>query len=338
MKQSIIDKVVFPGWMILIATNLARTLSETRPIEGTVILTGIVYLLILHTSAVVALWRAPIARTFALAMVVPVLLMAWSTEPFERSEYTTSIACALILIGGIVMQTRFSSWDAIVTVVGAVGIALTFSRAGIVVAALLVLLCCVYRWRSYGATRAGIGIGAALAGMALIGIIREAQQVSLSAEAYSRLLLFSNFEYKDESYTQRSVGFEDSMALIGARMWTGAGPWTTLRATVGPHNMFLAVAADYGILGVTLYAGIIIAVIRKVMRAKKFYLGSRRGMLAIITCAWLVATSMVSHNVLTEPPTLLMIGLMLGWLYQDENEPAKASEQAPLSPLPFSVQ
>jgi O-antigen ligase len=79
----------------------------------------------------------------------------------------------------------------------------------------------------------------------------------------------------------------------------------------GPHNMFLAMMVDYGIVGLIAYLVIIIRLILIVRGADRKISGT-----ILFFVAWLVIFSFASHNLLGNTATIPLMGFALARAYQ----------------------
>jgi O-antigen ligase len=121
----------------------------------------------------------------------------------------------------------------------------------------------------------------------------------LSKEARLRL----HFEYKTDASAQGRLQVANkSWELIGQSPWIGhgLGSHDVGKTQVEPHNMFLLVGVEMGILGVLAYLALFIVLWRNNMGLSKVFV-------AALFCA-----SFFSHNLLDYPSMWLTFALLIG--------------------------
>jgi len=80
---------------------------------------------------------------------------------------------------------------------------------------------------------------------------------------------------------------------------------------LGPHNMFLAMMMEYGIVGLIAYLVIITRLILIARRADRNLSGT-----ILFFVAWLVMFSFTSHNLLSNTATIPLMGFALARAYR----------------------
>lgn len=133
----------------------------------------------------------------------------------------------------------------------------------------------------------------------------------LSADAQLRVESLMQRRFDDESSLTRGLVAQAYWEKFVEHPFTGSEVLGSLaeQAGLGPHNMFLAIGADFGIVGLGSYLLVLLVGISASLR-----LGwsSSAGGSAAITCIWLITSSMFSHNVAYSPQGSMVIGLLLG--------------------------
>jgi O-antigen ligase len=91
----------------------------------------------------------------------------------------------------------------------------------------------------------------------------------------------------------------------------GSGVNTIFEAPNGPHNMFLAVAVDYGLIGLAVYLLIMIRLTLAALR------GDRHAAAPILLyVGWLFLFSWASHNLLFNAPTIPLAAVAVARAYR----------------------
>ena len=265
----------------------------------------------------------------------------WSTAPgrsagiFINPNISASALSTYLVVWLAARNQKFTAWDTLVLGLGVGGIFFTFSRSGIVIFLPLVVLVLWRRLRRFGGTGGAGRLAATFVALTVFLAVRIAQEVNISKDALTRISLFTSLEYQDDSYYARASRASEYWGDFINNFWTGAGPWTTLRLSVGPHNMFVSVALDYGIGGLLLYSTFLIAILRRVWLSRRTIFQTERGLAITVATLWIVGWSFFSHNVLSETPSLTVMALVVGWLYQEQGGKVKA-RYTPRLPAPSS--
>jgi hypothetical protein len=91
----------------------------------------------------------------------------------------------------------------------------------------------------------------------------------------------------------------------------GVGVRTIYEMIEGPHNMFVAMMVDYGVMGVLIY---IYFIFRLVFVANGS--GSELAVALWLFCGWLILFSFSSHNILGNTATMPLFGFVMARVYQ----------------------
>ena len=91
----------------------------------------------------------------------------------------------------------------------------------------------------------------------------------------------------------------------------GAGVGTIHLLPEGPHNMFLAMMVDYGIVGLIVYLFMIGRLVQIAIGGER-----RASSLILLVVAWLVIFGFASHNLLENTVTIPLLGFAAGRAYQ----------------------
>ncbi len=281
------------------------------------------YLLVFVVASMLAM-RPDLARTIVVASFAIVsigvalnlyeLLVEpnmWSVAPGRSAGFyfNPNISSqALLGFGLYVLASRFTKLTAAdLALIGMVivGVFTTFSRAGILAGALLLATVTLMRIRSEHVPRLVIGGGViALASAAFISY--AVNNLALSEDAIVRVLsLVDSFGIEDYE-SNRGDTAAASLNLFNRNPVFGTGVRTIYEMVEGPHNMFVAMLVDYGIVGLSLF---ILVIIRLVIIALGAERDASRGMLFFV--AWLIIFGLASHTLLGDTSTLLLFGFAL---------------------------
>jgi O-antigen ligase len=201
---------------------------------------------------------------------------------------------------------QFSITDFILVCLMIVGVFATFSRTAILAFLVLVPAAMLIRSQSRYVMRVIAGIAAAGAVAAAFSLY-VVQNLDLSVDASSRL--FSLFERGGvgDFWYDRMPAIAFSMALFMDAPLTGAGVRTIYDMVEGPHNMYVAMMVDYGILGAIMY---LVILARWAFIA---YSGDHKlAVLLWFLVGWLFLFGFASHNLLGHAATIPLIGFATG--------------------------
>ncbi|MGE0315492.1 MAG: O-antigen ligase family protein [Lautropia sp.] len=174
----------------------------------------------------------------------------------------------------------------------------TFSRAAMVA---WVCLAGFYWWAGL-LRRNQFLIGAALmaalvAGGGLLSLLVDSQSLPTvnAADIANRLNFLRTGDLHDDSGRERGFVLLQGLQVFVENPWTGAGTGAThlWSFAVGPHNQAVLMAAEYGIVGLAGWVGLILLV------ATGSYFGDRSRQLA--ATGFIILFSMSTHNLLDFP-------------------------------------
>ncbi len=197
----------------------------------------------------------------------------------------------------------------------------TFSRSAMVFA---IALFGVYVLAPGAGTR-GRG-GERIVALTLIAIVAVAaiawlsQNIELSDEAAMRLRSIFTGNVSDASAAGRFAKAQYAIQVFREHFW-GAGLGFADRRGLEPHNTFLYLAIDYGILGLFFYVTLLLAALGAALRA-----GWRRGANAIMIALLVIWSSLFTHYVAgTHFFAVAFAALITGTLVAPRQEGAPAA-------------
>lgn len=201
--------------------------------------------------------------------------------------------------------------DLAIFAVAFLGIAVTFSRGALLVLILSTGTVALLRARVANASmRTLAGASAALALLSVM-VVGGLQGFELSPDAALRLESVLQSDFRDESSSGRLSSAEHFIFLFAQNPIFGAGPFSSLAAVggAGPHNSFIAIAADFGIFGLL---GFLLIFYRGIHRARRLDWSHPPAQHLVGLLIWLGVTSLFSHNIFYDPFGAMMIGFLLG--------------------------
>lgn len=201
--------------------------------------------------------------------------------------------------------------DLTIFAVAFMGIAVTFSRGAMLVLLLSAGTVVLFRARSANAstrTLASAGAALALLSVLVVGGLRGSE---LSQDAALRLESVLQSDFRDESSSSRLSSAEYYIFLFVQNPILGAGPFSSLSAPggAGPHNSFIAAAADFGALGLSAF---LLILYRGLARARRLGWSEPTAQRLLGLVIWLGVASLFSHNVFYDPFGAMMVGFLLG--------------------------
>jgi O-antigen ligase len=221
------------------------------------------------------------------------------------------------------MDQRVRAADVILICLVVVGVFATFSRAGILAGLLLLFFAIVLRSRRKRALRLVLG-GVAIS--LLIGTFGYfvVGHLQLSEDAEMRVLSLIHEGGLGDYGEDRGATARASLDLAMESPFEGAGVRTIYEMGEGPHNMFIAMMVDYGILGLVAYLAIIIRLTLTARRAPR-----RSSALIMAVVCWLVIFSFTSHNLFDDSATIPLLGFAIAraWQIRRERLPMRVVEQ-----------
>ncbi len=227
-------------------------------------------------------------------------------NPNVSGEALVGYALAFMLV----RSAKFSIADLIVMSLVLLGVFATFSRAAIL--ASLVLLPSATLMRAQRKQMPGIVLGCmAVSILAVVFAFYVVRNLDLSEDATVRVLSLLESGGFGDYEEDRGLTALHSLEIAMENPVTGAGVGTIYEMGEGPHNMFLAMMVDYGIVGLIAYVVMIVRLVQIARRADRLSSG-----LILFFVAWLVIFSFASHNLLGDSETIPLMGLALGRAYQ----------------------
>jgi O-antigen ligase len=235
----------------------------------------------------------------------------WSIAPGRSAGLyvNPNISGAVLLGYGLFFLSRRTDGltiaDLLLMAVLTIGVFATFSRSSIL--ALLVLLSALVFARMQRGDLlkvfGGIAMVAIAGGVFAAYVLRN---VDLSDDAAIRITsLLTSWGVGD--YEQdRMYAIDASMELILKDPLLGAGAGTMYALPEGPHNMFVAMMLDYGLLGLLLY---VVLIVRLVLVALRGRLSDTLPLWVFI--GWIGIFSLVSHNLLDYVPYIPLFAFAL---------------------------
>lgn len=286
-------------------------------------------------------------RALVVMVVMAVLVNAWDiTHPFmlipADSEFSiigraagffinpNQAGAALVAGFALSVSVLPPRWRAAYLALVAIGVGLTFSRAAIL-GLVLVSFALAFRGRSLSLRQvvAAVIVVAVITWVVLLLVSAELQdQFKIDPEiAMERLLwVLDPTGQPDYSEWERLAllerGWEQFLAspVIG----NGVGSTEFWEARSSTHNMYVTLASDFGVIGLFILPGIVLAAV-----------GSWVGRLtdAVVTALFLLFWGFFSHNILSEYYLLLTISLVAA-LSQRETTVVQNGDEGVRSALP----
>lgn len=232
----------------------------------------------------------------------------WSTAPGRSAGWfvNPNTSSAAISIYGIIYFSIRSpgvrKMDLPILAILCVGVLLTFSRGGYVlfmltIATALLRMRVSHGYRKKRGWSAVLGIVIAL----VIGVSLFMQNVvmekNLSKDASSRLESLSEESIIDNYIKNRGVGVLYWWDQFAEDPITGLGVKVSMSKRLGPHNMFVGIAVDYGIFGLVAYLVLILNIVWRAY-AKHKRQKTELTIFVLMSMAWLVLYGFASHNII----------------------------------------
>jgi hypothetical protein len=364
-------------WLVIIGTNVAGYYSEVTPYQGAAVLAGAAYFLfIFHRELVRLAFFADYLLVLAI-LVVPILLMLGSDRTFERSDYTSQVATALVFVVASVLALRpelsrtlalaafaivvvgtaqnlyelflennvwstapgrsagfhinpnisaeamigyglvfilarsakLGAADLILMVLVLIGVFATFSRAGILASLVLLPAAILMRTQRKHMPRIVLG-GLAVSLLVVAFASFVVRNLDLSEDASARVLSLIETGGVGDYGTDRGLTALNSLEIAMENPVLGA-VGTLSEMGEGPHNMFLAMMVEYGLVGLFVYIVMIVRLIQIARRGDRSLSG-----MVLFFVAWLVIFGFASHTLLGNPETIPLLGFALAQAYR----------------------
>jgi hypothetical protein len=313
--------------LMLVVPFLLMLLSE-RSFERSAYTSQIANALVFVVASVLAL-RADLDRTLAIAAFVIVAVGAalnlyelflqnnvWSTAPGRSAGFyvNPNISSEALLGYGLAFLTARIGKPRIVdlamTALVVAGVFATFSRTGILASLVLLTAAALMRVQRESAPRIVVG-AVAISLLAYAFASYVVRNVDLSEDATVRISSLIEAWGVGDYREDRGLTALASLELAMENPLVGAGVGTIYEMPEGPHNMFIAMMVDYGIVGLIVYLVIIIRLILFARRAGRDVSGT-----VLVYVAWLIIFSFTSHNLLGETANIPLMGFALARAYQ----------------------
>lgn len=240
---------------------------------------------------------------------------AWSVAPGRSAGWyvNPNISAATLALYGIVFYAirdeRYRVLDIPILIMMFVGVVATFSRGGMILFCVASLSYLLSNRGAFGLVSAGRRIAVAAAGLLIAAWVVFAMvlpKLSLTEDAERRLASIQGHEVVKDYGTDRAAGAVLGVRAVRKAPWTGVGVRTSLEMEEGPHNMFVGLAMDMGVVAPFLFAFLILRWVW-VGFARRNQMAS--AMSACVTGLWLTLYGFSSHNVLYEPASLLGVAI-----------------------------
>jgi O-antigen ligase len=230
-----------------------------------------------------------------------------------------NVAASFVVVGTIValpwvpMRLRAAMLIAMVMCV-----APTFSRAGFLLAAVVILgavfLGLVKRLHAVlvlvSIPVLFVGVNIAYDYLMTHSEDRKMQSV------VQRLTVLGDAAQEDESIELRADAAARAWALFKQEPLIGAGLGKTTSAAfvTGPHNMYVMLMAEQGLVGLALYLSLILLLLRRgwqLMMSAPTIEGSEIGKAIMIFALYIGANGLFSHNVLDEAQAMFLLAFLV---------------------------
>jgi len=365
-------------WLVIIGTNVAGYYSEVTPYQGAAVLAGAAYFLFIFRRELLRLvFFADYLLVLAI-LVVPILLMLGSDRTFERSDYTSQVATALVFVVASVLalrpelnrtlalaafaivvvgtaqnlyelflennvwstapgrsagfhinpnisaeamigyglvfilarSARLGAADLILMVLVLIGVFATFSRAGILAGLVLLPAAILMRTQRKHMPRIIVG-GLAVSLLVVAFAAFVVRNLDLSEDASVRVLSLIETGGVGDYGTDRGLTALNSLELAMVNPVLGNGVGTLSEMGEGPHNMFLAMMVEYGLVGLFVYIAMIVRLVQIARCGDRSLSG-----MVLFFVAWLVIFGFASHTLLGNPETIPLLGFALAQAYR----------------------
>lgn len=333
-RNELLRLIFFKDYLLVLAilvVPILLMLSSDRSFERGVYTSQIVVALVFVVASVLAL-RAELNRSLAIAAFAIVTVAAalnlyelfvenniWSISPGRSAGfYINPNISAEALVGYglfflLARPAKFGVADLILMSLVVVGVFATFSRAGILAALVLLTAATLMRSQRKHIPRIVLG-GVVISLLAFAFASYVFHNLDLSEDATVRIFSLIEAGGVGDYREDRGLTALDSFELAMDNPLVGAGVGTVSEMPEGPHNMFLAMMVEYGIVGLIVYLVIIVRLILIARHADRSLSGT-----ILFFVAWLVIFSFTSHNLLGNAATIPLMGFALARAYRIES-------------------
>jgi O-antigen ligase len=240
---------------------------------------------------------------------------------FPGNANFSALVAVMLCAASLDFNRKSSGWrDLLVISLGALMIAGTMSRSGLVNLLVLVGIYLYYRllhdgFRLQETVRLGVGI---VATAFILGTVIPLYTGSLAGlQGSTRLTRFLNNEQVDDGSAEtRLYAVTDSLRRINESPIVGHGTGYSRTMPHLPHNLYLQQWVNNGVPGVASFIALLLFAYRTFKRRNY-----RNGQAFIIVTA---VGAAFSHNILDQRPFLMLFGILLGSSAIESHEHATA--------------
>lgn len=241
----------------------------------------------------------------------------WSDAPgraagfFVNPNSSGTAISALLGIWLVMRSSAAKSWEMALVMLSLFAVFLTFSRGAVAVFAAVISTVLWLRARAKGKVRLSVVLLPIAIVIAVGMFLTWVGGQNLSADARLRMDSLLSGKFDDESSELRYDAAHDYYTRFLASPITGAEILGSEvdHSGLGPHNAYIAAAADFGIFGLIYYLAIMGT---GALSARRLGWTEPRAQLQLVLAVWLAAASIFSHNVFYSPEGVMVMGLMLG--------------------------
>lgn len=205
---------------------------------------------------------------------------------------------------------KLSAADFIIMFLALIGVFSTFSRSAILACFVLFVIAIILRSKVKHFLQLFGGL-VSIAVVTSLVLTYTFQNIEFSSDAMVRITSMLEKggigDYRDSRGDAALHALD--MALNDPLL--GVGVRTIYEMIEGPHNMFVAMMVDYGVMGVLIY---IYFIFRLVFVANGS--GSELAVALWLFCGWLILFSFSSHNILGNTATMPLFGFVMARVYQ----------------------
>lgn len=229
-----------------------------------------------------------------------------------------NVAASFIVMGTIaVLPFIPMRYRALILLAAVVGIAPTSSRSGYLYVSIAMIGAILLKLLNRAqAALIVIAVPLLVAGAAIYyDALMTASDVSRLDKIVMRLAWFEDPHEEDASVRARKAAAGRARDMFGERPLTGYGTGATSVAGVvdAPHNMYVMLMAEHGIIGLLLYVSLIGIMYRRGQRLARTATSREAhdvGKALVLYAAFISAYGLFSHNVLEEPFGIFVIAFL----------------------------
>lgn len=244
----------------------------------------------------------------------------WSVTPGRSAGFYTNpnySSEAVLGYGLLFLSSRsgkFKAADFLVVILVVIGVFATFSRTGIITSVILLTTLLAMRAQARHIPRI-IGGAVLISVLAASFIYYVFHNVALSGDATQRIQSLVEGGGVGDYQRDRGLLVLEWMEVYWEHPIAGGGVNTIFEGTDGPHNMFIAMMVDYGIIGLIAYLALIVRLLAL----------SRRGepelsRFILLFAGWMILFSFASHNLLGNAATIVLLAVVVARAYRIEKD------------------